>query len=327
MSQKDWEPFRAYLKELLHDAQVRKAIEQHTDISARTIARWVSGETEEPDRKRLASLLRALPQYREPLLSTITTALPDFVAPLLDQTNNLVEDLPIEFWVRLVETTATTPKNLHFTTVVQLIFLQLQATIDPERLGLHFYVIQCSPPSSPAHQVRSLRVIAQMEAHKTLLTIPGECLFFGAESLSGYSVSTCTSNIVQNVRQEQRLPVVRLLGNESLAAYPIQRGGALAGCFIVGSPQPDFFTQRLQYLLQIYAYLLSLAFETEQFYPSERIRLRPIPAISRQEPYIAHFHKRVLALLQRDPSLSRSQAERTVWYQIEEALLAQASDL
>jgi transcriptional regulator with XRE-family HTH domain len=326
MSQKDWESFRTYLKELLRDAQVRKTIEERTDISARTLARWVSGETEEPDRKRLTSLLRALPQYREPLLSTIITALPDFAAPLLDQTNTLVEDLPVAFWVQLVETTATTPKNLHFTTVVQLIFLQLQATIDPERLGLHFYIIQCSPPASPAHPVRSLRVIAQMEAHKSLLTSPGEYVFFGAESLAGYSVSTCTSNIVQNVPQEQRLPVVRLPGEASLAAYPLQRGGALAGCFIVSSPQPDFFTQRLQYLLHIYAYLLSLAFETDQFYPPERIRLRPMPAMSQQELYIAHFHGRVLSLLQHDPSLSRSQAEKIVWHQIEEALLAQASD-
>jgi transcriptional regulator with XRE-family HTH domain len=326
ISQKDWEAFRAYLKELLHDSQVRKAIEQRTDISTRTLARWVSGQTEEPDRKRLASLLRALPQYREPLLSTITKALPDFAAPLLDQTNNLAEDLPVGFWVRLVETNATTPKNLHFTTVVQLLFLQLQTTLDSQRLGLGFYVTQCSPPASPAHPVRSLRVIAHMKAHKSLLGSPGGALFCGAESLAGYSVSTCSAAIVQNVQEEQRLPVVWVPGEVSLVAYPIQRADAVAGAFVVSSPQPDFFTQRLHALLHIYAYLLGLAFETDQFYPPERIRLRPMPAMSQQESYTAHVHERVLSLLQRDPSLSRSQAERKVWQQIEEALLTQASD-
>jgi hypothetical protein len=165
-----------------------------------------------------------------------------------------------------------------------------------------------------------------MKAHQALLSSPGEYLFFGAESLCGYSVSTCSAAIVQNVHQEQRLPVVRLPGEASVAAYPIQRGGALAGSFVVTSPQPDFFTQRLQYLLHIYAYLLSLAFETDQFYDPERIRLRPMPAMSQQEPYIAHFHEQVLSLLQRDPFLSRSQAERNVWQQIEEVLLTQASD-
>jgi hypothetical protein len=326
MVEKDWEPFRAYLKELLRDTTVRNSIEQRTDISARTLARWVSGETEEPDRKRLTSLLQALPQYHEPLLSTITKAIPDFAAPLLDPTRNLLEDLPVDFWIRLAETNATTPANLHFTAIGNLLFLQLQATIDPGRRGVQLIVAQCSPPCSPAHPVRSLREIVRMKTHGSLLKSAGEYIFLGAESLAGYSVSTCSANVVQNVQQEWRLPVVRMPEVESLAAYPIQRGSSVAGCFLVTSPLPDFFSQRLQYLLHIYAYLLSLAFETDQFYPPERIRLRPMPAMSQQELYIAHFHGRVLSLLQHDPSLSRSQAEKIVWHQIEEALLAQASD-
>jgi hypothetical protein len=100
----------------------------------------------------------------------------------------------------------------------------------------------------------------------------------------------------------------------------------VAGCFLVSSPQPDFFSQRLQHLLHIYTYLLSLAFETDQFYAPECIRLRPMPEVSLQEPYVAHVHEQVLLLLQRDPALSRSQAERKVWHQIEEALLTHAFD-
>lgn len=327
MPEKDWEAFRAYLKEVLHDSMARKLIERRTDISPRTLARWVSGETEEPDRKRLTSLLQALPQYREPLLSTITKAIPDFAAPLLDNTKSLVEDLPVDFWIRLTETNANTPKNLHFTAVVNLIFLQLQATIDPERIGIQLIVAQCSPPSSPAHPMRSLWEITKMRTHESLLKSPGEHIFLGAESLCGYSVGACTANIVQNVQEERRLPVLHMPEVQSVAAYPIQRGGYVAGCFLVTSPQPDFFGQQLQYLLQIYAYLLSMAFETNQFYAPERIRLRPMPAVSRQHPYIAQFQERVLALLQRDSSLSRGQAEIDVWQQIEEALLAEPIDL
>jgi hypothetical protein len=164
-----------------------------------------------------------------------------------------------------------------------------------------------------------------MKTHQSLLTSPADALFFGAESLSGYSVSTCTANIVHNVQEEQHLPVVRLAGNESLAAYPIQRAGALAGAFVMSSPQPDFFTQRLHALLHISAYLLGQAFETDQFYDPERIRLWPMPPVSRQGSYLTHMHERVVALLERDPSLDRSQAERLVWQQIEEALLTHAS--
>jgi hypothetical protein len=327
MAEKDWEPFRTYLKELLRDAPVRRLIEQRTDIAPRTLARWVSGETEEPDRKRLLSLLQALPQYRETLVVAIRKALPDFDAPLLDTTRSLVEDLPMDFWVRLLETHAQTPKNLHFTSLVNLIFLQLQSYIDPEYTGVQLVVVQCSPPNSPDQPVRSLRQVMQMKTHQSPLKSPGESLFLGAESLCGYSVSVCQANVVQNTLEERRLPVRRIPDERSVAAYPIQRGGAVAGCFLVSSPQADFFSERLQYVLQIYAYLLSLAFETDQFYAPERIRLRPMPAASIQHPYIAQFQERVMTLLQRDVSLSRGQAERDAWQQIEEALLAHASDL
>src|SRR5438128_9885965 len=113
MAEKDWEPFRTYLKELLRDAPVRRLIEQRTDIAPRTLSRWISGETEEPDRKRLLSLLAALPEHRDALLAAIHKALPDFEVPLIDPATRLVEDLPMDFWVRLLEPNANTPRNLH----------------------------------------------------------------------------------------------------------------------------------------------------------------------------------------------------------------------
>src|SRR2546421_4907105 len=191
MAEKDWEPFRTYLKELLRDAIVRKLIEQRTDIAPRTLARWVSGETEEPDHKRLISLLHALPQYQEALVVAIRKALPDFDTPLLDTTRSLVEDLPMDFWVRLLETHAQTPKNLHFTSLVDLIFLQLQSYIDPEHIGVQLLVAQCTPPSSSDKPVRSLRQVMKMKTRQSALKSPGESLFLGAESLCAYSVSVC----------------------------------------------------------------------------------------------------------------------------------------
>lgn len=327
MAEQDWDTFRTLIKELLRDPAARKRIEQRTDIAPRTLSRWISGETEEPDRKRLSSLLAALPQHRDALLATITRALPDFEVPLIDPTTRLVEDLPMDFWLRLLETNANTPRNLHFASVVHLIFLQLQSAIDPEHIGIQLIIAQCTPPASPDHSVRSLREVMKMTTHQSLLIIPGDTIFLGAESLSGYSVSICQASIVQNIQEEQRLPVRRTPDEQSAAAYPIQRGGYVAGCFLISSPQPDFFSQRLQYLLQIYAYLLSMAFETDQFYAPERIRLRPMPAASMQHSAIAQFQERVLALVQRDASLSRGQAELYAWHQIEEALLAHTPDL
>src|SRR5260221_377059 len=220
MAEQDWGLFRALVKERLQDPQARKRIEQRTDIAPRTLSRWISGETEEPDRKRLLSLLAALPEHRDALLAAIHKALPDFEAPLIDPATRLIEDLPMDFWVRLLETNANTPRNLHFASVVNLIFLQLQSTVDPEHLGVQLTIAQCSPPTS--------------------------------------------------------------------ADSPV----------------------------------LSLAFEMETFYAPERIRLRPMPEESIQHDRIAGFQQRVMTLLQGDLALTRLEAERAAWQEIQEELIA-----
>jgi hypothetical protein len=327
MLERDWSAFRQLLKELLQDAATKKLVEQRTDISPRTLVRWASGETEEPERKRLVSLLHALPQYHEALFAAITKAIPDFEGSLIDPAKSLVEELPLDFWIRLLETNAYTPANLHFMSVVQLIFLQLQSTIDPERLGIQLMLVQCSPPRSSDLPVRSLRKIFKMTTYQSLLANPGDTFFLGAESLSGYCVSWCQASIVQNVQEERHLPVRRYLNQDSAAAYPIQRGGSVAGCLLISCKESDFFSPQMQYLLQVYAYLLGLAFETVQFYPPERIHLRPMPAEQIQYNAIAGFQDRVMRLIQQDPSRTRVQAEREAWQQIEEDLLSFPLDM
>jgi hypothetical protein len=321
MSGQEWSAFRALLKELLRDPATRRLIEQRTDIAPRTLARWASGETEEPDSKRLSNLLDALPQHQPDLLTAIYKARPDFQLSLLDNTRRLAEDLPLDFLIRLLETTANAPHNLHFVSVVHLIFLQLQATMDPDHLDLFVVVAQCTPPATPDAPVQSVREVMKMTTHRQQFLQAGERFFMGAESLSGYSVSLCQVGIVQNIREEQHLPVLRPPNELSAAAYPIQRGGYVAGCLTVVSPQADFFSPRLQYILQIYAHLLALAFETQQFYPPDCIRLRTMPPRAMQRPYLATNQERILHLMQQDASLSRIQAELYAWQQLEETFL------
>lgn len=321
MSGQDWGAFRALLKQLLRDQATRRLIEQRTDIAPRTLARWASGETEEPDSKRLSSLLDALPQHQSSLLAAIYQARPDFHLPLLDNTRRLAEDLPLDFLVRLLETNANAPHNLHFFSVVHLIFLQIRATIDPDHLDLRVVVAQCTPPATLDAPVQSVREVIKMTTHEQQFLQAGERFFMGAESLSGYSVSLCQAGIVQNVGEEQHLPVLRSSDKSSAAAYPIQRGGYVAGCLTISSPQPNFFSPRLQYILQIYAHLLGLAFETHQFYPPDRIRLRTMPPRTMQRPYLATNQERILHLMQRNAALSRFEAEQCAWQQLEETFL------
>jgi hypothetical protein len=323
----DWSEFRALLKSLLQDATAKKLIEQRADISTRTLARWASGETGEPDKKHLSRLVQALPHYRDALLAVIVKAIPDFDVSLVDSTRYQIEYLPHEF-CHLLEINANTPKNLHFSAIVRHVFLQLQSSVDPERIGVRLIIAQCSSLGGPDQAIRSLRQVVKGKTyHQSLSVSLGDHIFLGAESLAGYSVSLCQVCIVQNTERERRLPILRVPDECSVAAYPIQRGGYVAGCFLIGSPQLDFFSQRLQDILQIYAHLLSMAFETDQFYAPERIRLCPMPTEYVQRPYIAQFQDRVLAILRREPFPTRLQAETQVWRQIEEALLATSIDI
>src|SRR5690349_20630453 len=120
MGEHDWSAFRALLKELLRDPVTKRLVEQRSGIAPRTLARWTSGETEEPDRKLLSSLLAALPMHQQALLTAIGKARPDFDIPLLDNTRHLAEDLPLDFLIRLLEMNANTPYNLHFVSIINL---------------------------------------------------------------------------------------------------------------------------------------------------------------------------------------------------------------
>src|SRR5260370_1195251 len=238
MAEQDWDTCRTLIKDLLRDPATRKRIEQRTDIAPRTLSRWISDETEEPDRKLLSRLLAALPQYRKDLLAAITRGLPDLNVPLIDPTTRLVEDMPMDFWLRLLETNANTPRNLHFASVVHLIFLQLQSAIDPEHIGVQLIIAQCTPPASPNDPVRSLREVMKMTTHQSLLTSPGDTIFLGAESLSGYSASLCQASIVQIIEEEQRLPVRRYAGDNRSKTILWQSQPSWTSKGILSLPRP-----------------------------------------------------------------------------------------
>src|SRR5258708_34415319 len=82
MAEQGWDTFRTLIKELLRDPAARKRIEQRTDIAPRTLSRWISGETKEPDTKRLFSLLAALPRERDQMLPALTRTAPNVHIPL-----------------------------------------------------------------------------------------------------------------------------------------------------------------------------------------------------------------------------------------------------
>ena len=72
---------------------------------------------------------------------------------------------------------------------------------------------------------------------------PDHAVISGAESLSGYAVTSARPAICQNLRTNPGFLPVRVEAyEESAAAYPLLQGERVGGCLLVAAAQADFFT-------------------------------------------------------------------------------------
>ncbi len=150
-------------------------------------------------------------------------------------------------------------------------------------------------------------------------------LFLGAESLSGYAVTTARPAICQNLRTNPAFLPVRLEAYEqSAAAYPLLQGERVGGCLLVAAAQIDFFTPARLQLINAYADLAVLALQDVQFYEKQAIQLRTMPATDVQQAHFTSFRRRVNELI----SIPNRQvadiveAEQLVWNQLAEELMS-----
>ncbi len=158
-------------------------------------------------------------------------------------------------------------------------------------------------------------------------------LYLGAGSLEGHVVAKCQFAIIQDVENQEQsfLPMCQPGPGQqgSIAAYPIQRSGRVAGCFHAACPQQThFFSRARQELLKSYAYLLVLAFDEEEFYATRDIALGVMPEPAVQSSSISNFRERVAVTiteaLRGGQALSLLEAEQIVQQQIETELLSLA---
>ena len=150
-------------------------------------------------------------------------------------------------------------------------------------------------------------------------------LFLGAESLSGYAVTSTRPAICQNLRTNPAfLPVRAEAYEESAAAYPLLQGERVGGCLLVAAAHIDFFTPLRLQLVNAYADLAVLALRDDQFYEKQAIQLRSMPATDVQQAHFASFRWRVNKMMSvPDRQIANIvQAEQLVWSQLAEELMS-----
>lgn len=316
--------WRDFLGAFIRDPSKHQQIANALGVNPITLTRWVKGYSK-PRLRHLHQLLIVFPEHRETLRELVEKDFEGFVVSPADM-KGISEEIPAEFYARVLNTHAHTVASLHSWSVGGLILRQALLQLDPNRVGMVVTVLQCMPPASNG-KIRSLHggmgvgnpPWTQEWIHSPVLA--------GAESLSGYALTVGRQVVSQDTQADQGYFPVRYHSpwTRSAAATPIVCNTRVIGCLYVCSTQPGYFVPSRLKLLQNYAELMELAFNSEELYEAGTIELGIIPPFCVLEEAFATFQQRVVEAtkesVRRQQFLTRSQVEQKVLQQIEQELL------
>jgi GAF domain len=317
--------WRDFLANIIQEPQERQRIANELGVNPVTLTRWVNKEAT-PRSQNIHRLLKALPQHRKALLELLSDEFDGFSAEAEEElTGDSLQEIPREFYVRVLRTRATIPKDLRFSSLCDLILQQALKQLDPQRLGMAIIIARYMPPSHEG-KIRSLRESLGRGTAPWGSNLEQQAILLGAESLAGHAVTSGRLVVNQNLTDGQGLsPGYRGIWEESAAAAPIMLEGKVAGSLLVSSTQPNYFLLLQQTLIQDYADLIALAFRSEEFYETQQIALGLVPLQEVQQAYFSVFRKRLSETLvqaaRQQQALTVIQAEQLVWQQFEEELL------
>lgn len=309
------------LQTIIKVPEERQRLATLLGITPDMLGRWASGEIT-PPLSQLARLVRMVrPQVRDELLIAVSSVYPDIERSLRSAG---IERISSSFFAEVLSARTTTTESLCFWRLSEIILKQALDLLDPNGLGLVISVVQCMPPVDG--EIRSLRETIGKGTLPWSANLENMALFLGMESLAGYCVETRRLVSVEDLSQDRLVPAYQTEFEASAAAHPIWLGGLIAGCLLTSSTQIGYFSQQRLTLLAAFSDLIALALSPEDFYPPNLVALRVLPQSEQQRPILATFRQRVSQALLRSSlerrHISNSQAERTVWQEIEEELLS-----
>ncbi len=319
--------WRELLEHIIQDNQEKQRIARELGVSVVTLSRWIHNITN-PRLQSLHRLLDILPQYRSQLHALILAEFPEFAHTTREDAHEENDNfIPSAFYARVFDAYTTTPKLQRFWTLSNLILQQALEQLDAHQLGMAIIIVQCMPPWEN-HNIYSLRERAGHGTPPWSMNLEQQSIFLGEESLAGNVVNTSRPIALQN-RNEYRgiVPAHWVEWEESATGYPLLRSSKIAGCLLISSTQPNYFTPLHLQLVQHYAELLAFILEPEEFYDLSIVNLRTMPYYTEQKKKLATFRARVAqlmaqALRNRTP-MNLTQAEHIVWQQLEREFLLQ----
>jgi hypothetical protein len=319
MPQQTW---RDVLKEVISDSHERQRIADALQISPITLTRWAN-DLAKPRQQNFDRLLAAIPEQRA-LLRQLFEQEPESFSTTATLFEDNLAEIPSSFYATALHVYGTTPPNMRFWSVCNLVLQQAIKQLDPQRIGMEITIAQCRyQPQS--NMIQSLLEIIGIGTPPWSESVEQRSLFLGSESFAGFAVSTGHIFINQNLKDSRNLyPVHRMEWEESAVVCPIQKSHDVAGCLLVSSTQTDYFAPEHINLIQQYAALCALAFQADDFYDPKILALRPMPPYRFQKERFSNFRHRVLQVMGETAKqrrfLSSQQAEALVWQQLEDEL-------
>ncbi len=321
--------WREFLGRCITDTQERQRIANELNVSPVTLTRWANGVSN-PRPQNLRHLLYALPQQDVQLLELMSEEFPDLIDTLEDdQEKDASLEIPAELYAHVMLAYATTPRVQRFWALSNFILQQALGQLDPNQLGLAVTLVQCMPPSEQG-LIRSLRERVGRGTPPWTINLEQQAILLGSESMAGFVVNNCRPLVIQD-QSHGTFPAHWVEWEESAAAYPVQRAGAVAGSLVVSSNQPNYFLPSRCKLIEQYSELIALVFEPEEFYPLDIVHLQIMPPCRSQWLQLSSFSNRVSTIMKeaalRNKVMHVNVAEEIAWQQLEEVLLEQFPDL
>jgi hypothetical protein len=315
--------WQEYLRLLIEDTQAREGMAEAAHVRSITLQRWAAGVSRPRD-ENMRTLLSVLPaEHYAVFLRLAAIDFPDLL--LADQALEQVQqELPSEFYARVLSALALTPLPMARQTVQELIFRQVLSQLDPDRQGMSVSLVCCVPPRQ-GEKVRSLREVGGLGTPPWPSDLTQRTMFLGAESLIGHVISHMRSDKINSRDEATFLPANWTMYERSVAAFPLSRFARVAGGLLISSSREYFFTESRLRLLERYAHLAALIFEPEEFYDVDALDLRMMPREEVQAPYFHDFNQRVShkfaeAIAERR-QITLQEARQQVWQDLEDELL------
>ncbi len=308
-------------RELLNELspEEKRRIIDRLGIQERTLERWIRGQTDLPHLSKLRQLLNALSVQTRGLFIEAVLQEPSFsrfaeeIVPLSLSTRL---EIPSAFYARLMEVHVSTLKELRFTSISQLVMLQILQQLDLHHLGLCVIVLRCTPPFKG--KVRSLYQQLSLGSFPWSNVVEQRGFFVGVESVVGQAVVDGSPTTIQNVYSlddPDLISVHRDKHTASIAAFPIQKEDSIAGCLLVLSTQPNFFTPSRFSVLQQYSHLMVIGLNNDEFYERQQIDLQVLPSVKAQDDVLTQVRKRTSTVLKQ----AQDDGQFISWFEAEQS--------